>query len=62
MEKFITEEITRRGHSQGSNQNRYSNMPEPEFKTRIIKLLVMYDKSIEDTKESLTAETKEIKN
>ena len=33
-----------------------SKMPESEFKTTIIRILAGVDKSIEDTKESLTTE------
>lgn len=35
-----------------------SNMPEPEFKTKILKMLVGFEKNTEDTRESLTTELK----
>lgn len=38
-----------------------SNTLEPEFKTTVIRMLAGLEKSIEDTKESFTAETKELK-
>ena len=38
-----------------------SNMPDLEFKAIIIRILSRLDKSIEDTKGSLTAEIKELK-
>ena len=38
-----------------------SNILEPEFKTTIIKILTGLEKDIQDTRESLTAEVKEIK-
>ena len=38
-----------------------SNMAEPEFKTAIIRILAGFEKSIQDTRESLTAEIKELK-
>ena len=37
------------------------NMPDPEFKTTIIRMLAGLEKSIEDTKESLTAKIKDLK-
>ena len=36
-------------------------MPEPEFKRTIIRVLAVLEKSIEDTRESLPAEKKELK-
>jgi len=39
-----------------------SNTPEPEFKITIRRRLAGLEKSIEDTRESLTAEIKELKN
>ena len=36
-------------------------MPEPEFKATVIKILVEIEKSMEDIKETLTVETKELK-
>ena len=38
-----------------------SNMPDPELKVTIIRILAGLEKSIEDTRESLTAETKGLK-
>jgi len=38
-----------------------SNMPEPEFKAAIIRIQAGLEKSIEDTRESLSAEIKELK-
>ena len=38
-----------------------SNMPEPEFKTTIIRILAGFEKSIEDTRESLATEIKGLK-
>ena len=38
-----------------------SNMSEPEFKTMIIKILAGIEKSMEDIKESLTAEIKDLR-
>ena len=39
-----------------------SNMPEPEFKTTILRILARLEKSTEDTRESLTAEIKDLKS
>ena len=36
-------------------------MPEPEFKATVIKILVEIEKIMEDIKETLTVETKELK-
>ena len=36
-------------------------MPELEFKTTIIRILAGFEKSIEDARESLSAEIKELK-
>ena len=38
------------------------NMPEPEFKTRITKILGGFEKSIEDIRESISAEIKDLKS
>ena len=38
-----------------------SNMPELEFKTTIIRILAELEKNIEDIREALTAEIKELK-
>ena len=38
-----------------------SNMPDPECKATIIKILPGLDKSIEDTRDTLTEETKDLK-
>ena len=38
-----------------------SNMPDPEFKATIIGILVGLEKSIEDARESLTAQIKDLK-
>jgi len=38
-----------------------NKMPEPEFKTTIIRILAGLDKSIEHTRESLTTEIKDLK-
>lgn len=39
-----------------------SKMPEPEFKTTIVRILAGLDKSINNTRESLTTEIKKPKN
>lgn len=38
-----------------------SKMPEPEFKTTIVRILAGLDKSINNTRESLTTEIKNLK-
>ena len=38
-----------------------TNMPDPEFKTTIIRILSGLEKSIEDSRESLTTEIKHLK-
>ena len=38
-----------------------NNMPDPEFKAIVIRILVGLEKSIEDTREFLTAEIKELR-
>ena len=38
-----------------------NNMPDPEFKTTIIRILAGLEKSIEDIRESLTAKIEELK-
>ena len=42
-------------------QTDISNIPDPEFKTTIIKIQSGLEKSIEDTRESLTTEIKDLK-
>ena len=37
-------------------------MPEQEFKTTILRILARLEKSTEDTRESLTAEIKDLKS
>ena len=54
----MPKERTRRGHSQGDNQTNISNMPEAEFKTTIIRILAELEKSIEDTRKTLTTDIK----
>ena len=39
-----------------------SNMSDPEFKATTIRILAGLDKSMEDIRETLTAEIKELKN
>ena len=39
-----------------------SNMPNGEFKAIIIKILAGFEKSMEDIRETLTSEIKELKN
>jgi len=36
-------------------------MPDPEFKTTILRILAGLEKSIEDTRDSLTTEIKDLK-
>lgn len=60
MEEFISKERAKRDYGQKANQNRY-NMPEPEFKTTIIRILDRLEKSIKETKETLTTEIKDLK-
>ena len=38
-----------------------SNMPDPEFKATIIRILTVLEKSIEDSWKSLTTKTEELK-
>ena len=59
MEEFIPKEGIRRGH--GQELIKISNIHEPEFKTTIIRIIARPEKSIEEARETLTAEIEDLK-
>ena len=57
MKEFTPKEKTGRNDSKGLNTD-ISRMSELEFRTTIIRVLARVEKSIEDTRESLSVEIK----
>lgn len=59
---FHVKRNNRRNDSQEFNQHIYKKMSELEFKTIIVRILGGTERSTEDTRESFTAEIKELKS
>ena len=60
MEKSTPQKRTGKNDSQGFNQYKIGKISELEFKTTIIRILAWVQISIEDIRESLSVEIKEI--
>ena len=60
MEEFCPKERSRRNHSQDSLKRDVSNISEA-FRTTVIKILAGLERSIENTRETLPAEIKDLK-
>ena len=60
MEEFSLKERSRRNHSQDLLKRDISNISE-EFRTKVIKILSGLERSIEDIREALPAEMKDLK-
>jgi len=62
MEEFIPKGRTRKGYSQRSIEIDISNMSVGEFKAIIIRILTRLEKNMDDIRETLTTEIRELKN
>jgi len=61
MEEFIPKGRTRKGYSQRSIEIDISNMSVGEFKAIIIRILTRLEKNMDDIRETLTTEIRELK-